>query len=43
MALKTIEVNLNFKEFFIFGPHFSKADGLCRAAPLTGKQAVEPA
>jgi hypothetical protein len=43
MSLKTIEVNLNFKESFIFGPHFFKADGLCRAAPLTGKQAFGPA
>jgi hypothetical protein len=43
MSLKAIEVNLNFKEFFTFGPHFSKADGLCRVAPLTGKQAFETA
>jgi hypothetical protein len=43
MSLKKIEVNLNFKEFLTFEPHFSKADGLCRAAPLTGKQAFKPA
>jgi hypothetical protein len=43
MALKIIEVNLNFKEFLTFEPRFSKADGLCRAAPLTGKQAFNPA
>jgi hypothetical protein len=43
MSLKAIEVNLNVKEFFIFGPRFSKADGLCCAAPITKKQAFEPA
>jgi hypothetical protein len=43
MSLKMMEVNFNFKEFLTFEPHFSKADGLCPVAPLTGKQAFDPA